>query len=53
MADATVWAKQLVDGYGVELWQGGRFVVHLDATGKPEAISHKVTEGRMVSKEER
>ncbi|MGY3119096.1 hypothetical protein ACVWXQ_003033 [Bradyrhizobium sp. S3.14.4] len=27
--DAIVWAKQLVDGYDVELWSGDRFVVRL------------------------
>jgi hypothetical protein len=25
-ADATVWAKQLVDDHDVELWSGDRFV---------------------------
>jgi hypothetical protein len=29
-ADATVWAKQLVDGHDVELWSGDRFVIRLD-----------------------
>ena len=29
-ADATVWAKQLVDGHDIELWSGERFVVRLD-----------------------
>jgi hypothetical protein len=36
-ADATIWAKQLVDGHDVELWSGTRFVVrlksHEDRTG--------------------
>ena len=27
--DATVWAKQLIDGYDVELWSGERFVIRL------------------------
>jgi hypothetical protein len=49
-ANATVWAKQLVDGHDVELWNGGRFVIRLDATGKPGAISHGVIDGRMVPK---
>jgi hypothetical protein len=30
-ADATVWAKQLVDGHDVELWSGERFVLRLEA----------------------
>jgi hypothetical protein len=49
-ADATVWAKQLVDGHGVELWSRDRFVIRLNATGKPDAISHEVVNGRMVPK---
>ena len=28
-ADATIWAKQLVDGHDVELWSGERFVIRL------------------------
>ena len=28
-ADATVWAKQLVDGHDIELWTGKRFVIQL------------------------
>jgi hypothetical protein len=27
--DATVWAKQLVDGHDIELWSGKRLVVRL------------------------
>ena len=27
--DATVWAKQLIDGYDIELWSGERFVIRL------------------------
>ena len=30
-AGATVWAKQMVDGHGVELWSGERFVLKLEA----------------------
>ena len=30
-ADATVWAKQLVDGHDVELWSGERFVFRLNS----------------------
>jgi len=33
-ADATAWAKQLVDGHDIELWSGERFVIRLE--GKPE-----------------
>jgi hypothetical protein len=29
-ADATVWAKQLVDGHDIELWSGKRLVVRLE-----------------------
>jgi len=28
--DATVWAKQLLDGHDIELWSGERFVIRLD-----------------------
>jgi hypothetical protein len=28
--DATVWAKQLVDGHAIELWSGERFVIKLE-----------------------
>ena len=28
--DAIIWAKQLVDGYDIELWSGDRFVIKLD-----------------------
>jgi len=28
--DAIVWAKQLVDGHDVELWNGDRFVIKLE-----------------------
>jgi hypothetical protein len=30
-ADATVWARQLVDGHDVELWCGERFVLRLSS----------------------
>jgi hypothetical protein len=33
-ADATVWAKQLVDGHDTELWSGERFMTRIDH--KPE-----------------
>jgi hypothetical protein len=29
-ADATVWAKQLVDGHDIELWSGDRLVIRID-----------------------
>jgi hypothetical protein len=41
---------QLVDGRDVELWSEARFVIRLNATGKPGAISHEVIDGRMVPK---
>jgi hypothetical protein len=50
-SDATVWAKQLVDGHDVELWSGDRLVIRLSAIGKPGAVSHEVAAGRMVPKE--
>ena len=30
--DATVWARQLVDGHDIELWSGERFVIRLAVT---------------------
>jgi hypothetical protein len=30
--NATVWAKQLFDGYDIELWSGDRFVARLKST---------------------
>jgi hypothetical protein len=36
--DATVWARQLVDGCDVELWSGARFVVRIKA--EPEKINN-------------
>ncbi len=42
-ADATVWAKQLVDGYAVELWNGQRCVARLPAKVHQQgAVSHEV-----------
>ena len=32
--DAIAWARQLVDGYNIELWSGDRFVVKLDPQEK-------------------
>lgn len=49
-ADATVWAKQMVDGHDVELWSGDRCVTLLNSTGKRGAVSHEVMDGRMVPK---
>jgi hypothetical protein len=37
-ADATVWAKQLIDGHDIELWSGARLVIRLNAD-KPGAIA--------------
>ena len=31
-ADAMVWAKQLVDGHDIELWNGERLVTRLSNT---------------------
>jgi hypothetical protein len=28
-ADATTWAKQLVDGHDIELWSGPRLVIRI------------------------
>jgi len=47
-ADATIWAKQLVDGHGVELWSGDRLVTRLDPPDV--AVSHEVIGGRLVAK---
>jgi len=32
-AEALVWAKQLVDGYAIELWSGERFIARLELEG--------------------
>lgn len=29
-SDAIVWAKQLIDGYDIELWSDERFVIRLE-----------------------
>jgi hypothetical protein len=29
-SDAIEWAKQLVDGYAIELWSGERFIARLE-----------------------
>jgi hypothetical protein len=47
-ADATVWAKQLFDGYDIELWSGDRLVARLKSTPKPVAISHEAIDGPTV-----
>jgi hypothetical protein len=50
-SDATVWAKQLVDGDEVELWSGERFVTRPGVKSEPRrAISHEYIDGRMVPK---
>jgi hypothetical protein len=38
-ANATVWAKQLLDSHDVELWSGDRFVIRLNSTGKRGAVT--------------
>jgi len=49
-ADATAWAKQMVDGHDVELWSGDRFVTLLNSTGKRGAVSREVIDGQMAPK---
>jgi hypothetical protein len=39
--DATVWARQLVDGCDVELWSGARFAVRIK--DEPEKINNPGT----------
>jgi len=39
--DATVWAKQLVDGHDIELWSGERFVIRLDHRGNGKRPSNR------------
>jgi hypothetical protein len=33
-SEAVTWAKQLIDGYDVELWSGERFIVRLQTNDK-------------------
>jgi hypothetical protein len=49
-ADATVWAKQLVECNDLELWSGDRFVIRLRATSRPGAITYDVRDGQMIPK---
>jgi hypothetical protein len=51
-ADATVWAKQLVEDHEIELWCGPRFVMRIgvEISRNAEAVSHEVIDGRMVPK---
>jgi hypothetical protein len=49
-AEATVWAKQMVDGHDVELWSGERCVTRLSHE-KPGAVSHEVEADGTGSKE--
>jgi hypothetical protein len=41
-ADATIWAKQLIDRQDVELWSGNRFVTRVKSTAKRDAVSHEI-----------
>ena len=41
-ADATIWAKQLIDRQDVELWSGNRFVTRVESTAKRDAISYEI-----------
>jgi hypothetical protein len=49
-ANATVWAKQLVECNDIELWSGDRFVIRLKSTGKPGAVTYDVRDGCMIPK---
>jgi hypothetical protein len=51
-SEAIAKAKRLVGKCPVEVWSGERFVKRLDVTEKPggEAVSHEITNGRMVPK---
>jgi hypothetical protein len=48
-AEATIWARQLVDGNDVELWSRDRFVIRLYANGAQGAASHEMTDGRQAA----
>jgi len=48
-ADATIWAKQMVDGHDIELWSGDRLVIRLNGD-KRGSVSRDVTAGRLVPK---
>ena len=37
-ADATVWARQLIDGNNIELWSGERFVTRIAQTRASETV---------------
>jgi len=45
---AIVWAQQLVDGHGLELWSRSRFVIRLSPTGEPVTVAQEATDGRMT-----
>jgi hypothetical protein len=47
---AIIWAQQLVDGHGVELWSGTRFVIRFNATGEPSAVPRDMTDGPVAPK---
>ena len=49
-AEAIERAKRLVAEQDIELWNGPRLVIRLNATGKPSAVSHEVIDGRLVPK---
>jgi len=42
--DATVWAKQLIDGHDIELWSGERFVTWLGKPSRTEQAREVVEE---------
>jgi hypothetical protein len=49
-AKAIEKARRLVDGHDVELWNGARLVIRLNAAGKQGTVSHDVVDGRMIRK---
>jgi hypothetical protein len=48
--DAVVWAKHLLDGLPIELWNGDRLVERVGFRNKPAARTFEIRAGRMVPK---
>lgn len=48
---AIAWARRLIDGQDIELWNDERFVKHVTAMRASGAVSYKVINGRMVPKQ--
>jgi hypothetical protein len=42
--EATEQAKRLLDGHDIELWNGARMVIRLNAKNT-EAVSHEIKDG--------